>query len=244
MLTVESVSLNLEPKPMESFSTLINSAPVEECPAPRARRARVLLLLGTISWLLVIVFGLWILWGYENSPGKAGAPPRQWPAVSKIEPARDHPTLVILAHPHCPCTRATIGELASIMAHSQGRLTAYVLFVKPAGFSDEWETTDLWQSAASIPGVTVVIDEEGAEANRFQAATSGQTVLYDAGGRLLFSGGITASRGHYGDSAGQSAIVSFVNSGTAERTESSVFGCPLFDPNSECRVPRDEKHKH
>ena len=120
MLTIESVSLNLEPKPMESFSTLINSAPVEECPAPRVRRARVLLLLGTISWLLVIVFGLWILWGYENSPGKAGAPPRQWPAVSKIEPARDHPTLVILAHPHCPCTRATIGELASIMAHSQG----------------------------------------------------------------------------------------------------------------------------
>ena len=130
------------------------------------------------------------------------------------------------------------------MAHSQGRLTAYVLFVKPAGFSDEWETTDLWQSAASIPGVTVVIDEEGAEANRFHAATSGQTVLYDAGGRLLFSGGITASRGHYGDNAGQSAIVSLVNSGAADLTETSVFGCPLFDPSSECPMPKDEKQKH
>jgi hypothetical protein len=228
---------------VKSYSTLINVTPVEDCLAPRAKKVRVLLLLGTISWLMVISFGLWILLGYENAPGKAAEPPRQWPADSKIQPARDHPTLVILAHPHCPCTRATIGELASIMAHSQGRLTAYVLFVKPAGFPDDWEKSDLWQSAGSIPGVTVVIDAEGAEADRFHAATSGQSLLYDAGGSLLFSGGITASRGHYGDNAGQSAIVSFVNSGAAERTESVVFGCPLFDPESECRKPKDEKHK-
>ena len=229
---------------MKGNSALINPTTVEERLVPRPRGAQVLLLVGTISWLLVISFGLWILWGYENTPGKAAQPPPQWPADSKIQPAGDHATLVMLAHPHCPCTRATIGELASIMAHSQGRLTAYVLFLKPAGFSEDWEKSDLWRSAASIPGVSAVIDDEGAEANRFHAATSGQTLLYDAGGRLLFSGGITGSRGHSGDNAGRSAIVSFVNSGAAERTESFVFGCPLFDPNSECRMPKDEKHKH
>ena len=228
---------------MKSYSNPINLTPVQDCLAPRAKKARVLLLAGTISWLLAICFGLWILWGYENTPGKAAEPPKQWPADSKIQPARDHATLVVLAHPHCPCTRATIGELASIMAHAQGRLTAYVLFLKPAGFSEEWEKSDLWRSAASIPGVTTVIDDEGAEADRFHAATSGQTLLYDAGGRLLFSGGITGSRGHSGDNAGHSAIVSFVNSGAAEQTESFVFGCPLFDPNSECRRPKDEKHQ-
>jgi hypothetical protein len=229
---------------VKANSSLINLTPVEESQVPRFGRARVLLLLGTISWLLAISFGLWMLWGYENTPGTAAQPPHQWPADSNISAARDHATLVMLAHPHCPCTRATIGELASIMAHSQGRLTAYVLFLKPAGFSEEWEKSDLWQSAASIPGVTAVIDDEGAEAKRFHAATSGQTLLYDAGGRLLFSGGITGSRGHSGDNAGRSAIMSFVNSGAAERTESFVFGCPLFDPNSECRMPKDEKHKH
>src|SRR5436190_20310672 len=208
------------------------------------RRTRVILVLMVISWLSVVSVGLWLLWGYENTPGISAESPGQWPAASQIQLAPDQPTLVMLAHPHCPCTRATIGELASIMAHSQGRLTAYVLFVKPAGFSNKWEATDLWQSAASIPGVTAVIDDEGAEANRFHAATSGQTVLYDAGGRLLFSGGITASRGHYGDNAGQSAIVSLVNSGAADLTETSVFGCPLFDPNSECPMPKDEKQKH
>ena len=229
---------------MKVNSILIEPTPGEERLVSRPGGARVLLLAGTILWLLVISIGLWMLWGYENTPGKAAEPPREWPADSKILPARDHATLVMLAHPHCPCTRATIGELASIMAHSQGRLTAYVLFLKPRGFSEEWEKSDLWQSAASIPGVTAVIDDEGAEANRFHAATSGQTVLYDAGGRLLFSGGITASRGHYGDNAGQSAIVSLVNSGATDLTETSVFGCPLFDPNSECPMPKDEKQKH
>jgi len=229
---------------VKPYSTLINTTPVEQRPVPWSIKARVFLLLGTISWLVIISAGLWILWGYENTPGKAAEPPQQWPAASRIQPARDHATLIMLAHPHCPCTRATIGELASIMAHSQGRLTAYVLFLKPAGFFEDWEKTDLWRSAASIPGVNVVVDEEGAEAARFHAATSGQALLYDAGGRLLFSGGITGSRGHSGDNAGQSAIVSFVNSGAAQRRETAVFGCPLFDPDSECRVSKDERQNH
>lgn len=89
-----------------------------------------------------------------------------------------------------------------------------------------------------------MIDDNGAEANRFHAATSGQTLLYDAAGRLLFSGGITGSRGHSGDNAGQTAIVSLVNSGAAELTETSVFGCPLFEPKSECPIPKDDKPIH
>jgi hypothetical protein len=150
----------------------------------------------------------------------------------------------MLAHPHCPCTRASIGELALLMAHSQGRVTAYVLFLKPAGFSDDWEKTDLWHSAASIPGVKVMIDDGGAEARRFHAATSGQTMLYDAEGRLLFSGGITGSRGHAGDNAGRSAIVSLLNTGAAERAETFVFGCRLFGANSECQGIIDARDTH
>ena len=129
------------------------------------------------------------------------------------------------------------------MAHSEGRLSAYVLFLKPAGFSDNWEETDLWQSASKIPGVKVILDDEGREARLFHAATSGQTVLYDPDGRLLFSGGITGSRGHFGDNPGQASIVSFVNAEVPNKTETSVFGCPLFDPQSECRTSTDERTK-
>jgi hypothetical protein len=180
------------------------------------------------------------MWGYENAAGAAGQAPAHWPANSRLEHAADRTTLVMLAHPHCPCTRASIGELALLMAKSQGRVTAYVLFLKPTGSADDWEMTDLWQSAASIPGVSVFADADGVEAKNFQAATSGQTVLYDAGGNLLFSGGITASRGHSGDNAGRSAIVSLLSGGESELTKTSVYGCPLFDLNSECRHGKGE----
>jgi hypothetical protein len=115
---------------------------------------------------------------------------------------------------------------------------AHVLFYQPDGFTDEWAQTDLWQSAAAIPGVTVSRDESGIEARRFQAETSGQILLYDTGGRLLFSGGITASRGHSGDNAGRRAIVSLLTEGAAERDQTLVFGCSLFD--QQCTDQKEE----
>jgi hypothetical protein len=217
---------------------------VEGSGVSRSRRTRALLLLSAISWLLLGCGGMWLLQGYENTPGSAAESPQHWPADSRIQPAHDHATLVMLAHPHCPCTRASIGELASIMAHSQGRLSGYVLFIKPEGSSNEWQETDLWQSASSIPGVKVILDPDGREARLFNAATSGQTVLYDPEGRLLFSGGITGSRGHFGDNAGQASIVSLVNAEVPDQTETSVFGCPLFDPQSDCRISIDERNKN
>jgi hypothetical protein len=210
---------------------------------PRFQKGHLILLASITLWLLVVGVGLSVLWGYENTPGVAAEPPPMWPAESQIQRAPDSVTLVMLIHPHCPCTRASLGELASVMAHCQGRLKAYVLFLKPTGLSDDWEKTDLWQSAANIPGVYAVVDEGGAEASRFHAATSGQTILYAADGHLLFSGGITASRGHSGDNAGRSAVVSLVNEGAAERADTFVFGCPLFDANSECRKSKDERNK-
>ena len=73
----------------------------------------------------------------------------------------------------------------------------------------------------------VVFDPDGVEARRFGAETSGHTLLFGADGRLLFSGGITASRGHAGDNAGESAIVALVNNQTPTRTQTLVFGCSL-----------------
>ena len=90
----------------------------------------------------------------------------------------------------------------------------------------------------------MVVDDNGVEARRFHAVTSGQTALYDIEGRLLFSGGITGSRGHSGDNAGRSAIVSLLNTGDAERTETSVFGCPLYGNRSECLEEANDGNKH
>jgi hypothetical protein len=112
------------------------------------------------------------------------------------------------------------------MARVQGKVAAYVIFLKP-DHTSEWDDTDLQRSAAAIPGVTVVSDIDGVEARRFGAETSGHTLLFDRDGRLLFSGGITQSRGHAGENAGERAIVALVHNRAAERVATFVFGCSL-----------------
>ncbi len=104
-----------------------------------------------ILWIATVAFGLQTLFQYENTPGRVGALPRAWPA-SQIERSSDRPTLIMLAHPHCPCTRASVGELAQIMARLQGKVAAYVLLVKPKEAGRDWEETDLVRSAEAIPG--------------------------------------------------------------------------------------------
>lgn len=206
------------------------------------KKNRLILITTSAVWLLMIIAGLAFLQGYESTPGVVAAAPKQWPADSRLRPARDRATLVMLAHPHCPCTRASIGELARIMTQARGRLTAYVLFIKPENFTEGWEKTDLWESAAAIPGVSVAQDDEGIEAGRFHAATSGQTMLYDKDGKLLFSGGVTGARGHEGDNAGRAAIVSLLTLEEAKESESPVFGCPLFAQADECRSMKEYDH--
>lgn len=205
-------------------------------------KARVLLLAVCALWLSAAGVGVGLLWDYENTPGSAAAAPARWPDGSRLRRSDEGATLVLLAHPHCPCTRASIGELSRLMAQAEGRLTAYVLFVKPRGFAVEWEKTDLWSGAAAIPGVGVVRDDEGVEALHFRAATSGQVTLYDRAGSLLFSGGITSARGHAGDNAGRAAIVSLLNADEAGPRGTPVFGCPLFAAGDECQFGKEVGH--
>src|SRR5690348_16674362 len=154
---------------------------------------RVLVAVALMVWGAVVAFGAVRLWNYDSAPGAAAQAPSGWPAGVHVARAPGLPTLVLLLHPHCPCSRATIGELSELMTHCSGKLTTTVLVLHPAGMSDAWVHTDLWTSAAAIPGVTVLPDADGVEAHRFGAATSGQSLLYSADGRLLFAGGITES---------------------------------------------------
>jgi hypothetical protein len=180
-----------------------------------------------LAWIAGIVLGLRTLLAYENNPGTIGLVPKQWPSTSQIVRRENRPVLVMLAHPHCPCTRASVGELAQMMAHMQGKVDAYVLFLKPANTGRDWDDTGLRRSAAAIPGVSVLSDIDGAEARRFGAETSGHTFLFDAAGHLLFSGGITEFRGHVGDNVGEQAIEALVNGEPAGSTRTFVFGCAL-----------------
>jgi hypothetical protein len=191
-------------------------------------KTRAWLWIATAIWLFAAAAGLAVLWQYDNAPGEGATAPRTWPAGTALVRATEEPTLILLAHPQCTCTRASLAELAEALARATVRPKTYVLFLKPEGFSDEWSVSELWRIAAAIPDVTVVRDDAGVESRRFGVSTSGQTLLYDNTGELLFSGGITGARAHQGDNDGRRSIVALLNRKTPAVKETNVFGCSLF----------------
>jgi hypothetical protein len=191
-------------------------------------RPRVGLAVLTAAWIGAAAAGLTVLWRYDNTPGQLATAPERWPSTTALERAADGPTVVMLAHPHCACTRSSLGELAEAIARAPRPPRTYVLFMTPSAFASGWETTDLWRSAASLPGAVVVRDEDGHEAHQFGALTSGQTLVYDEDGRLAFSGGVTAARAHPGDNPGRQALVALFNRASPVQRDTKVFGCSLF----------------
>lgn len=194
----------------------------------RTRTKQFALLMVVLGWGIGIGTGCLALWNYSGTPGKKLPGAAVWPAGTKLHRQTGSQTLVLFAHPHCPCTRATIRELERLAAQVGVTPDIRVVFVQPSGTTADWAHTDLWQAAAAIPGVTVALDHNGLESRRFGARTSGESFLYDKIGQLLFQGGITPARGHEGESAGKSAIACWVSGHPAD-AHSPVFGCPLLD---------------
>jgi len=156
---------------------------------------------------------------HSVTPGDRGTAPASWTGGDLARP-----TLIVAAHPRCPCTRATLHELESILQAAGPRVSCVVLFTVPAAAGDGWMRSDVWKQAA-LP-VKVRADIDGREAGSLGARTSGHTFLFAADGRLLFSGGITASRGHVGPSTGRGAVLAQLDREGAAM-ETPVFGCPL-----------------
>ena len=197
------------------------------------RSGRTLTALAVLCWLVAVGVGLTRLWAYAYTPGPAATVPAAWPDASRLSRDTTRPTLVMLLHPHCACSRASLGELARLMAHVQNQVTVHLLFYRPVGGGPEWTDTELWRDAGAIPGVQRRIDENGVEARRFGGVVSGQTYLFDAQARLTFQGGITFARGHAGDSAGRASLQALIR---RERhtvaSTTPVFGCLLGEGNA------------
>lgn len=206
----------------------------DAAPAPRTSSSVRRSLVAMIAlWLCAIGGGFGVLTHHSMLPGAAARAPEQWPAGSTLELARDRPTLVMIAHPQCTCTRASIAELSRLTARLGERMTTYVLFLKPQNVADGWERTSLWQAVSTLDDVKAIADDGGREAERFGALTSGQTYLFDPQGQLLFRGGITPSRGHQGDNVGSQRIAALVHGETPLRSLSEVFGCALSESSDD-----------
>lgn len=194
----------------------------------QGKGGRGLFVVGGGVWVALLLVGFSILGREEFTPVRSAPSVTIFPHDSAIQRARDQPTLLFFAHPQCPCTRASLHELDRLLAETQNKVSVVVVFTLPKGVPAGWEDGDLWQSAATMPGVRVFRDEGGRGANRFGVKGSGHVLLYDLSGALLFSGGITSSRGHEGDNPGRAAVISFILSGHALVSRTPVFGCSLL----------------
>lgn len=195
------------------------------------RRSQRRFVLATTLWAAALLFGGLGLSAYSTRAGPRAAVPAAWPESLGERPRGLR--MLLFAHPHCPCTRATLVECAQLLASSQGQLEVDVWFLLPAQEDPAWAATDLWEFAESAPGMCPRLDVGGELAARMGAETSGHCLVYDADGRLRFDGGLTWSRGHQGASAGTEAIESLLARRADLLTQTPVFGCGLAEPESE-----------
>ena len=181
-----------------------------------------------VFWVAALAVGSAMLHRYQNTPGGSGQAPQTWPEGARLHREPGHGTLVMVAHPKCPCLQASLEELARLMAHHPPGVDVHVLFFKPTESGVEWSQTSAWRTAAAIPGVQVSTDDASDQAHLFGCQTAGETVFYDATGHLLFHGGITASRGESGDNAGRRSLEALLEGKSALQARTDVFGCSLF----------------
>ena len=185
-------------------------------------------------WAVAVVGGEAWMWRYQLTPGAApAAAPRTWPADAPVPAHPGKPLLLMVAHPQCACTRASLNELRRLVARFEAlpvQPDLYLSLIVPAGAGAGWIDGPVLRNASSIRGVRVVVDPGGRFAERLGATTSGHVLVYGGDGALLFSGGITSARAHEGDSIGQNAIVRALYGGKPPVDRTPVFGCGLKSP--------------
>ena len=182
-------------------------------------------LAGTL-WTAAVAGGFALAQRYDATAGRTASACTRWPADAPLalDPAR--PTLLLFAHPHCPCTAATIETLNRLLAHVAGRASVTVLFYDDPALGADWAHSSLWDDTAAIEDVAVRADPLGATARRFGAWTSGQAFLFAPDGMLLYEGGLTTARGEPGECA---ALRAWLLDGDGP-AHAPVFGCSLVSP--------------
>ena len=196
-------------------------------------------------WLAGIFAGVFILLQFSQTPGEQAEAPLRLPAKSrfslehKTKALNNKPMLLVFLHPKCSCSRASLTELGRLMPRLIDKAAVYVSFTEFKGSADDWLVGDLWKMANEIPGVDVIVDRDGREAGLYDVRTSGQVLLYSESGELAFKGGLTAARGHEGDSAGRGEILAWFEDRRHPLAAVNTFGCEIQSPAA--RLPANQQ---
>ncbi len=190
------------------------------------------------AWALLVGAGMWWQFRADSTPGAQGNAPAMIPVISGVPGDTPGPTLIMAIHPRCPCSVASLHELERVHnAEGNTPLRIILLVGTPEPVDDEWREA-VERVRASATFAHVVLDAGGRQAEILGMKTSGSTCLYDAGGRLIFSGGLTVARGVEGASVASDRLIELLHTtfgkstpGVArEGVKTPVFGCELVSP--------------
>jgi hypothetical protein len=180
-------------------------------------------------WAVALASGFGALLQYQMKAGAPAVAPTEWPRGVDVNFDSRRCNLVMFAHPKCPCTNASLEELKVALTLGRGEINPTICFFDPDGVSADWTQTSLVRAAREVPGLNVIIDQNGAIAAKFGALTSGQVLMFDGQGRRVFAGGITGSRGHAGYNRGLALVLGLARGDISENQQAPVFGCALHD---------------
>lgn len=185
----------------------------------------------TISWGVAVISGISLLTLYSATPGGTRTVPAAWPNDVAITVTEGESTFVVFIHPQCPCTVATLSELARLDAEIDSQLRPIFVLVCPESLQSEWANSALARRCQTIPDGRLIVDSDGQLAKRFEATTNGYCLLYCPIGRLLFQGGVTTARGHEGESLGRVALKQLLSGQPNSIDCAPVFGSELSQSN-------------
>lgn len=191
---------------------------------PRMAEFRWLILV--CLWLGGLAVGVALVIDHDTRPGQANDGRLQWPAGTSLRLSPTGKTLLMFLHPRCPCSQASVTELAQLLQNEQPRPRLYVV-VPHENLAGPDEVSRALEPVAALDDLSVVMDPEGTETRRFGSHTSGTLLVFDADGRCNYAGGLTSARGHVGPNMARDAAAAALH-GLPHPDSMPVFGCPLF----------------
>ena len=73
---------------------------------------RTIAIAGIALWAIAVGVGVREIYAYSTEPGRQATAPGSWPEASQLRAPDGRPAIVMFVHPECPCTRASLAELA------------------------------------------------------------------------------------------------------------------------------------
>lgn len=136
------------------------------------------------------------------------------------------PTLFFFLHPKCSCSLASLTELENILRENVSYIKVIGVVSVRSAVDQEFMNSESVLRMKELKDIEMYYDIGSTETRNLGISTSGHVLFYDQVGELRYTGGITSSRGHVGDSIGKFELSNRLKEIYSEQKfVADVYGC-------------------